>query len=518
MMDITQGPSANDTLFLASPTSPSPLPVSSPLPSYWLNTSSAPTPSQGVYGPDEPLDDSVDVTIIGSGITGVSAAYHLASKLPPRYDGQPRKVVVLEAREFCSGATGRNGGHCTPASVLAYDELAANKEYLARFLNDTTTREEVYGNDRGTKTDEVVRKILTSEARTAAEILMLVRIGAMRQRKAAMKAKQQGSSDAQDPDTDVELVSGSNWHLCRTKDEDQAFAQSLENSKRAGLSDFARQVRVVPPDEWQKRLHNPHDIVAVYETPGSTLHPRRLVALIHRLAVEAAAKSHIQIKVHTGTPVTAVTSNEQTCNTVHTSRGDISSKYVVHATNAYASHLLPQLAGPSGIVPTRAQCRAITPSTSPSPGEPLWQMGFDINNGYEYLQQRPIPPSADNSPCIFGGGRWASKTKEFGDADDSAVNSDVSAALQDILPRLFPTNFAAQTHPSLEWTGVMGWTKTNDPFVGPVIDQHKALVKGQYLAAGYSGHGMTRAFSCAEVVADMISAQEAGQEWEPPVW
>ncbi|CAO1630527.1 unnamed protein product [Sympodiomycopsis kandeliae] len=517
-----------DPVFEDSPIAPSQPPSKHPSPSYWLQTSSSPSSSNGVYGPDVPLEKEADVVIIGSGITGISAAYHLVHKLPPRYDGQSRKVVILEARDFCSGATGRNGGHCTAASVLQYDELAMHQDQLRRFLT-STDREEVYGNDRGTKTDEVVRKILTFEARTAAEILMIVRMAAMRARKAKM---QNGSKSGAkiDADDDIELVAGSNWHLCQSKEEEESFDDAVERAKRAGLSDFSRQVRKVPHDEWIKRLHEPQNIAAVYEIPGATLHPRRLVKLLHRLAREASQKNSIDLKVHTWTPVNSITQDqkeEHHVNVISTSRGSVTAKHIVLATNAYTSHLLPQFAGPSGIVPTRAQCRAIKPTTSPSQHEPLWEMGFSLHQGYEYLQQRPASKSqpSDTPPCIFGGGRWASKKNgEFGIADDSTINADVSQALQAILPKLFPHNFDASITADVEWTGIMGWTRTEHPFVGPVVknlsdeDSKRVIVPGQYMAAGYSGHGMTRAFSCAEVVVDMIVAQETADDWHPPVW
>lgn len=66
--------------------------------SFWLD--SAP------YQPNPPLQGShkADVTIIGGGFTGISAAYHL-KKLDPSLD-----IVVLESQVVGFVASGRNAG------------------------------------------------------------------------------------------------------------------------------------------------------------------------------------------------------------------------------------------------------------------------------------------------------------------------------------------------------------------------------------------------------------------------
>lgn len=50
------------------------------------------------------LPSECDVLIIGAGYAGVTTAYHLL-------DGNltPPSIVILEARQACSGATARNG-------------------------------------------------------------------------------------------------------------------------------------------------------------------------------------------------------------------------------------------------------------------------------------------------------------------------------------------------------------------------------------------------------------------------
>lgn len=69
-----------------------------------------------------------------------------------------------------------------------------------------------------------------------------------------------------------------------------------------------------------------------------------------------------KLSLHTHTPVTSVTSVSARLAPmydVHTPRGTIRTPFIVYATNAYTSHLLPHLTGPDGIVPVRGQVAAI---------------------------------------------------------------------------------------------------------------------------------------------------------------
>lgn len=513
-------------------TSTVPLPTADPLPSYWLQTSHAPSSSQGVFDGSSmdhsgEWQDEVDFAIIGSGITGVSAAYHLAHQLPASAgpSASLRRIALYEARDFCSGATGRNGGHLTASSVLAYSDLASNPSHLARFMGAHPS--DHWGSDKGTVTDETIRRMLTLESRTVAELLMIVRMDALRakKRKAAAAAAGNASTSEADPsEQDPELVFGANWHICETPEEVDGFSDSIEAAKRAGLSDFALQVRRVPETEWKAKLREPSGVSGVFEIPGGTVHPRRLVGLLWRAARAEASKRQIALHTWTNTPVTEVQSSSHNFgNVLQTRRGPVRAKYVIHATNGYAAHLLssshrdPQKC----IIPTRGQCIAVKPTSSPNEGEPLWTMGFSLNSGYEYLQQRPASNPGETPPCILGGGRQSAKGFEWNVADDSKTDDNVHTYLDQLLPKMFPANFEqSKSKADLEWTGIMGFTKSKDPLVGPVVggQDDEGQLPGQYISAGYSGHGMPRAFSCAEVVVDMIMAEERRQQWQPPVW
>ncbi|KAI9166452.1 hypothetical protein HJFPF1_02554 [Paramyrothecium foliicola] len=58
----------------------------------------------------------VDVVVIGSGITGMNLVRTLLRKRPHL------RIVLLEARSLCSGATGRNGGHCKTMTFAMWEE------------------------------------------------------------------------------------------------------------------------------------------------------------------------------------------------------------------------------------------------------------------------------------------------------------------------------------------------------------------------------------------------------------
>jgi glycine/D-amino acid oxidase-like deaminating enzyme len=75
--------------------------------SYWLDTA-PPAPDRS----GRELDTRTDVAVVGAGLTGLSAAIHLARK--------GARVTVLEKETVGWGASGRNGGMCTTGLAIGF--------------------------------------------------------------------------------------------------------------------------------------------------------------------------------------------------------------------------------------------------------------------------------------------------------------------------------------------------------------------------------------------------------------
>lgn len=78
------------------------LPVPNPTASFWLTQ-----PHRlASYQSSDATPEECDIAIIGTGLAGVGTAYHLLTQCE---SGPEPKIVLFEARQACSGATGRNG-------------------------------------------------------------------------------------------------------------------------------------------------------------------------------------------------------------------------------------------------------------------------------------------------------------------------------------------------------------------------------------------------------------------------
>jgi glycine/D-amino acid oxidase-like deaminating enzyme len=316
-------------------------------------------------------------------------------------------------------------------------------------------------------------------------------------------------------ENEVDLVEGVRTNLFLTNEEEAEARNEYEAARAAGID--------VSAVEWLSRSEVEKTYGAHYPAvrlPGNTIWPLKLVTQLFKLAQNASEA--FTLKLHTHTPVTAIKLSLEYSNsrrwTLETSRGPVGCTHVVHATNAYASGLLPQLAGRTGIVPTRGQAIAVRAAV---PARELTLSGFTANHRGDYWFVRPGSAPDERPLVILGGMRRAEGSARGATTDDSVIDPVVGRRLREFLPEVFPGRFESGVEPEMEWTGIMGFTEVGDPFVGPVLNRFdigEVPYEGQYIAAGFTGHGMPRAFGCADIVARMITAKITGEEWELPSW
>lgn len=229
-----------------------------------------------------------------------------------------------------------------------------------------------------------------------------------------------------------------------------------------------------------ERTHSDSFIGGLFNPQAGQLWPAKLVIGV------AQAAERLGANLQTETDVLEVTRNGLGFE-VKTNRGAVQAEAVVYATNAWTRSLLPQLN--EIIVPVRGQVIV----TEPAPHQ--WNFGLVTNHGYEYCTQRP------GDRIVLGGMRWRSPTLEVNCEDDGSLNVEVSTGLREFLPRHFPA--LQDIKVDQEWAGIMAFTPDHNPLVGPLPGR-----PNEYIAAGYSGHGMPITFGAGKMVAGLIAGRE----------
>jgi hypothetical protein len=107
-----------------SPEIPS-FPTTSP---HWPET--VPEVARLLHASETPLPEHTDIAIIGSGLTGTL----IARVLLEHPNASDLKIVILEARDVCTGATGRNGGHikCDPHLIYHKYKASHGREFAEK--------------------------------------------------------------------------------------------------------------------------------------------------------------------------------------------------------------------------------------------------------------------------------------------------------------------------------------------------------------------------------------------------
>ncbi|KAJ6592795.1 DAO-domain-containing protein [Mycena capillaripes] len=401
--------------------------------SYWL---------QGVrasplldHRTTEELPKSAEVVIIGS--------------------GPPKSIVILEARELCSGATGRNAGHCKP------DQYRGFAKYSKLFGA------------------EQAKKLLEHEFETWSRLVEFV-------------GKEK---------VDCDLWVGDTLDVAMSEEVASKAAAVFEAYKAyGGKVDHVSYISDPAEAEKVSRLKGAK---ALWAWKASTLYPWKLVAHIMKICLNKGAN------LQTWTPVTSVTASAETPGLwdVNTARGAISTPTVVYATNAYTSSVLPAFA--KYIQPTAHMCNKVVPPRAFAGGKAL-QNSYGVLAAGGGLYSINPRCSADGIVLFGGSNPNQGQLKAYLDADPNRLFDDslsnfkpVTAAVEDLTSASFEGWIDGLPAPGVgteySWSGIIGLSADSLPFIGKVPD-----LPGQWICAGFHGHGMAHIFTCAPGIVTLM--------------
>lgn len=285
-------------------------------------------------------------------------------------------------------------------------------------------------------------------------------------------------------------------HGCATfwsKEVWQAAEDAVAVLKKTA-PDIGKFVKVVTDkEELKSHRLNPECHGATLTQGAGQLWPYKYVTFI----LEKLIKDGF-LNLQTTTPVLKLSplsnSTDGYRHALETPRGTIRAKTVLLATNGYTSHLLHEFS--DLIVPVRGEMSALfPPAGSTRLPNSYGFTGFDHQNPNhdDYLIHRPydgVPNPAGH--LMFGGGRSFAKLPTMHVHDDSIIDEGSAAYLRRTLLKALrldgETEGLTELKASHEWSGIMGYSRDDHPWVGAVPGR-----PGVYLSGGYTGHGMVSA-------------------------
>jgi hypothetical protein len=295
---------------------------------------------------------------------------------------------------------------------------------------------------------------------------------------------------------------------------DLAVQMYEENSKTD--PGVVKQAKIITKDSVSpslKDLRTPSAVGAIVQTPAASLWPYKFVAWILENLLQLNDTPKSPFNLQTNAPVTHLQKTEDGPWIVHTSRGMIAAKQVLLTTNGYTSHLLPEFS--DLIVPVRGEMSSLLPPKDMSPGTnnpPLVKTYCFLGNGDQninqddYLVQRPFSGHGSGGELMFGGGRSYASGAGLGVSDDSEIDPPAATYLRQELSKVLDLeNDGQELKASYEWSGIMGYSRDEKPWVGEVVeDLGLGGGEGLWICAGFTGHGMPNTCLSAKAAAGMM--------------
>ncbi|KAF9774360.1 hypothetical protein IL306_007641 [Fusarium sp. DS 682] len=429
------------------------MPVPNPAPCFWQQQQQQDTIELQDHRSSEQLPDHSDIVIIGAGFAGLSTAHHLVR------DAGATSVCILEARGVCSGATGRNGGHCRP------DFYGHIPTYIdrARERAGAEIAEFEIANLRA------IKKIIEEE-KIDCDFTLTRSIDVWCNEDAAKKAEAVYQT----------MVSHNFEYM-----DDVVF---YTGDKVEGMIMHMHADGAIHIDQ----ICGVKGAVACASFTAGTMWPYKFLMHLTKQLLSAG------VNLQTHTPVTSVTADPSGDGSfiIETPRGKMRAGKVIHASNAYASALLPEYG--KNIIPCKGICCRITVPEGAT--APL------LNNSYINRTKDNVlsyfVPRHDGSIIVGGAAAVFGPFKEqwYDNVDDSILIDTAKDYYEDYMQRTYRGWEESGAKVSNIWTGVMGYSYDSNPHIGKVPNKD-----GQFIVAGFNGHGMPVIWLAAKELARMVS-------------
>ncbi|KAJ5151577.1 hypothetical protein N7492_009872 [Penicillium capsulatum] len=424
------------------------LPRQTPTESYWQHIPHPLAETQSASLPAE-----TDHAIIGSGITGLAVAKTLLEQ------HATATVTVLEARTLCSGATGRNGGQMAANAGEEYMHLA-----------------ETHG-------AAIAGQIVSFTLRNLDQMHVLM--------------------EDYDAVETCEMQRVQKLRVFLTDDKFHAFQESIARLETDHPS--LRGLYTILDRDVVLQKYKIHGAAGGALLPAATIWPYRLITKVFAALIEKYPR---RLTIETQTPVESIQheSNKSVFPyTLHTSRGLLRAGNVVHCTNGYSGHLLPNLRG--RIHPFKGTMTVQDPKdTVPNQGTSL-SWGFHYSPTYDSVTERRgyglyyLGQSVRTGYFYFGGEE--SRLEDVVSADDSWVGEYSVGHLQSVLPGFFGQGSSWDVVSA--WSGIMGFSSDGLPLVGRLPTTLTGREgNGEWIAAAFNGYGMANCLLSGEALARSI--------------
>jgi hypothetical protein len=250
------------------------------------------------------LPPSVDVLIIGAGLTGAAAAYHLGTAVRDR----GVHVALIDRGDPATEASGRNGGNfelLPENSIGLYGGLARER---LQFLKH------VY--------PSVPIEVLRAESERQASLVLGI---ALRNRDRLQQIIDNESIDCD--------FSPRGWiYLAHTESEEQGMCEEVMLAAQHG-----QRIELWSRRKIFEQFNIRTDFVGRFIPGDGTYHPFKYVCGV----IKAALKSGVEL--YTRVRVKRIRSTSPDCHYLTTDRGRIVARRVIVATNAFTRELLPEM-------------------------------------------------------------------------------------------------------------------------------------------------------------------------------